>query len=95
MSQFNILFTLLIVAVLALCSQAAEPVCADGQDYLPNDNDCNAYYRCIDNKPVPFQCPTNLHWDTKQLACNYAELAGKVDLSEFGSDNAKKIQLYA
>lgn len=75
MSQFKIFFTLLIVALVALCAQA-EPVCDGTQDYVANDNDCNSYFRCINGTPVAFQCPTNLYWDPSQLACNYSELSG-------------------
>ncbi|SAM04436.1 hypothetical protein [Absidia glauca] len=73
MSQFKLFFTLLVVALVVLCAQA-EPVCDGTQDYAPDENDCSAYYRCINGTPVPFNCPPGLNWDTKQLSCNYKDL---------------------
>ncbi|CAO3593011.1 unnamed protein product [Absidia cylindrospora] len=74
MSQINLFFTLVFMAMLAIFVQA-DPVCNGQQDYLPDPNDCSMYYRCINNSPIAFQCPTNLHWDAKDNLCQYAETA--------------------
>lgn len=54
-----------------------------GIAFLPNFNDCNKYYECVNGAKFEFNCPPDLHFNPISLTCDWPELAGcKLDKDE-------------
>lgn len=49
---------------------------ATGIIFLPNPDDCNKYYECVNGAKFEFSCPPDLHFDPVKLTCDWPELAG-------------------
>jgi valyl-tRNA synthetase len=54
---------------------AADPECPPQTDgvvtYLPNPDDCNKYYECSNEVPVPMHCPDFLYFCTQKNSCDW------------------------
>jgi hypothetical protein len=44
--------------------------------FLPNEDDCNAYYICFSGNQIPMRCPQDRHWSTETNSCMDPDDAG-------------------
>lgn len=47
-------------------------------DYRPHENDCEAFYRCIQGQLVTVFCPLGTHYNSNTRQCDHPEVAGCV-----------------
>jgi hypothetical protein len=66
--------------LLQICNHADQVFCGSvnpcvgnvGINFVPGVN-CEDYYTCVNDVPVPKKCPTGFYFDASQRICNYAE----------------------
>ena len=58
-----------------------EPDCqgVDPGTLISDPFDCNLYWQCNGEHPVPKQCPNDLHFNAETCHCDYPEVAGCLD----------------
>lgn len=48
------------------------PLCSDStSNFIPNADDCNAYYWCVYGEPRNFRCPPGTVWDPSNSLCDW------------------------
>lgn len=50
-----------------------EGMCTDGTNFIPNSDDCNAYYWCVYGEPRNFRCPPGTVWDPSNSLCDWPQ----------------------
>ncbi|GAB0090875.1 hypothetical protein DMENIID0001_056440 [Sergentomyia squamirostris] len=39
--------------------------------HLADPMDCTKFYKCLNGRPIPQNCPNGLHWDDTKKICDY------------------------
>ena len=51
-----------------------QPLCSDSStSFIPNSDDCNAYYWCVYGEPRNFRCPPGTVWDPSNSLCDWPQ----------------------
>lgn len=51
-----------------------ESLCSDSSsNFIPNNDDCNAYYWCVYGEPRNFRCPPGTVWDPSNSLCDWPQ----------------------
>ena len=55
-------------------SKTPDTMCADSStNFIPNADDCNAYYWCVYGEPRNFRCPPGTVWDPSNSLCDWPQ----------------------
>jgi len=62
-------------------------MCTDPSiNYIPNQNDCSAYYWCVHGKPLTAKCPPGTMWDTNGIRCDWPDNVKRTDCQRLSRD---------
>ncbi|XP_023242388.1 LOW QUALITY PROTEIN: uncharacterized protein LOC111640596 [Centruroides sculpturatus] len=60
-----------VVPPLVPCEEDPFITCPPDVCRIPNPNDCNSFYSCIDNKACLRKCPVGLYYNPEKMTCDH------------------------
>ncbi|PVD35517.1 hypothetical protein C0Q70_02480 [Pomacea canaliculata] len=61
------------VCVTASSYTSSSVSCDDGEDYIPDSEDCTRFWRCANGKPYSFTCPAGLRFNVDISVCDWPD----------------------